>query len=596
MPRRPTSWLLLIFLPPAVGGIGCARAPEARVDLLAGAGRAEWLDPLAEPASPPVETPTLQNGRVAVDPGRTLVYHLRVPGNARLRVGSAADGAGATLSVSLHDDERSEVLIERPLAPGRQAIDVAPLDSWRDRLARLQVANAGGGRAWIERLEILSPAPRASARRPAPAFAFRPNFVLYLVDTLRADRLGAYGHRGPTSPRFDAFAREAILFEDVWAQASWTRPTTASILTGLHPAVHGADRADRRLSDDAVTLAEALKRAGYRTGAFVANRLVGGRTGLDQGFDEWNGGGGSLYNAPASELGARALAWIDRGGSPFFLYVHAMDPHAPYAPPPQDAAPFEGPYAGERDTMALLRRGHRTPLHPRAKRFLESQYLGEIRRNDRAFGELLDGLRERRLLETSAVVFTADHGEEFWDHGSTQHGSTLYTEQLRVPLAVRLPGARRGGTRERGAVQQLDLYPTLLSLADVGSPADLPGRDLSGSWLRGDDAAPPPLLFSQQRFTVVDKAAVRAGSLKLIVNRDEPLHWRADARVELYDLARDPGEQVNLASARPIAVRCLLDELDRFDTLASARRVGPDATLTLSAEDRHQLRALGYLQ
>jgi choline-sulfatase len=595
MPRRPTAWLL-VFLPSAAGGAGCARAPETRLDLLAAADRAQWLASAAEPQpSRAEERPSLQNGRIAVDPGRTLAYHLRVPERARLRIGGAAEDGAATLSVSLRDDDQTDVLLAESLGPGRPSDAAVTLDAWQGRLARLQVANTGsGGRAWIERLEIVSPAPRKGL--PAPAFDFRPSLVLYLVDTLRADRLGAYGQRGPTSPRFDAFAREAILFDDVWAQASWTRPTTASILTGHHPAVHGADRPDRRLSGDAVTLAEALKRAGYRTAAFVANRLIGGRTGLDQGFDEWNGGGGSLYNSPASELGARALAWIDRGGAPFFVYVHAMDPHAPYEPPAEDAAPFEGPYAGERDTMALLRRSHRTPLHPRAKHFLESQYLGEIRRNDRAFGDLLDGLRERGLLDRSAVLFTADHGEEFWDHGGTQHGRTLYTEQLRIPLAVRLPGARRGGTRENGVVQQLDLYPTLLGLAGVEPPPDMPGRDLSGSWLAGDDALPPGLLFSEQRFTVVDKAAVRAGRLKLIVNRDAPVHWRADARVELYDLARDPDERVNIASARPIVVRCLLEELERFDGHSSAHRLGRDATLALTAEERDQLRALGYLQ
>jgi arylsulfatase A-like enzyme len=194
------------------------------------------------------------------------------------------------------------------------------------------------------------------------------------------------------------------------------------------------------------------------------------------------------------------------------------------------------------------------------------------------------------------VLFTADHGEEFWDHGSTQHGKTLYTELLHVPLAVRLPGAVRGGTRERGVVEQVDLYPTLLGLAGLQPPPGLPGRDLSDHWLHGTDAPAPPLLFSQQRFTVVNKAAVRAGSLKLIVNRDAKLYWRTDAELELYDLARDPAEAVNLATTHPIAVLGLRRELDRFETVSSARRMGGDTSLALSAEDEDALRALGYVE
>lgn len=595
MPCRPTSLVLMALLP--LADSGCRRGGEARRDLLALTEEAEvWSSPAGRLAGD-ARKPLRRNGRLAVEPGTTLSYYVHVPSRARLRIESEAGEADAALAVSLQDDERSELLIERPLASGGRGSDEARLDSWQGRLGRLRLSNgAGGGRLWIDRLEFLFPAPHATERATAEPTGPRPNIIIYLVDTLRADGLGAYGRRAPTSPRFDAFAKEAILFEDAWAQASWTVPTTASILTGQHPAVHGADRPDRKLPDEAVTLAEALKRGGYRTGAYVANHLVAKHRGFSQGFDDWNGGEPKRYGASAAELSARALAWIDAAPQPFFLYVHTMEPHAPYAPPAEDAAPFASAYGGERDTKALLRRGHETGLPPRARRFLESQYLGEVRCNDRAFGALLDGLRERGLLERSAVLFTADHGEEFWDHGSTQHGKTLYTELLHVPLAVRLPGARRGGTRERGTVQQVDLYPTLLGLAGLPPQPGLPGRDLSDHWLGGAAAEPPSLLFSQQCFTVVDKAAVRAGSLKLIVNRDARLYWRAGAQLELYDLARDPAEAVNLASTRPIAVHGLLQELDRFERFASTHRMGGDESVPLSAEEQDALRALGYIQ
>jgi arylsulfatase A-like enzyme len=362
---------------------------------------------------------------------------------------------------------------------------------------------------------------------------------------------------------------------------------------------HGVDREDRALPPSAVTIAERLKGAGYRTGAFVANHLLGGRFGFEQGFDTWNGGDASLYGATAATLGERALAWLDAGRGPFFLYVHTMEPHAPYTPSDEDAAPFALPgYAGDRDTRALLRLGQLGQLSPEGLRFLESRYRGEVHQNDRAFGALLDALRGRGLLDSTLVVFLADHGEELLDHGGTEHAKTLYQELVRVPLAVRLPGARRGGTRERGPVQQIDLVPTLLRFAGVARPDGLPGRDLAPLWLgTGPEQALPPLLFSEERFAVVDKYAARAGALKLILNNDGPELWRAGAHLELYDLVRDPRERANLAGSRPVTVAFLSQELERFRELqaALAKRGGGGAALTLTPEEQDQLRALGYI-
>jgi arylsulfatase A-like enzyme len=535
--------------------------------------------------------PRWQGTRLDLPAGAAVAWHLRVPPRARLRVSASAGPARATLRVALADDERGDTLDSLAIASGRVS-RVLDLEPWAGSVARLEVAGEEGlGR--LEELVLLSP---GDAKAPAGALEERPHVVIYLVDTLRADRLGAYGHPAPTSPRFDAFAREALLFEDAWAQASWTRPATGSILTGLHPALHGADREDRALAPEQTTLAELLKAAGYRTGAFVANHLVGGRFGFEQGFDEWNGGDERLYGAPAAVLGERALAWLDRGRGPFLLYVHTLEPHSPYTPEPGYAAPFALPhYTGTRDTRGLLRLGQLGRLAPDGLRFLQSQYQGEIRQNDAAFGALLDGLRARGLLEGSVVVFTSDHGEELLDHGGTEHAKTLYQELLRVPLAVRLPGGRRGGTRETDTVQQIDLLPTLLRLAGVVAPGGLPGRDLAARWL-GRDARPlePPLFFAEERFTVISKAAVRAGARKLILNSDGEALWRAGTPLELYDLARDPGERDNLAARAPVSLRYLRQELERFRRLSAAARKG--RTLTLTPGELEQLRALGYVQ
>jgi arylsulfatase A-like enzyme len=181
------------------------------------------------------------------------------------------------------------------------------------------------------------------------------------------------------------------------------------------------------------------------------------------------------------------------------------------------------------------------------------------------------------------------------EHGGTEHAKTLYQELVRVPLAVRLPGARRAGTREAAPVQQIDLHPTLLRFAGAPPQDGLPGRDLAARWLGGAAPAPrEPLLFADQRFTVVAKTAARQGRYKLILNADGRGLWRTGARLELYDLLRDPAERANLVASRPIAARRLELELERFRKAQAARRRGRE--LTLSAREREQLRALGYVQ
>jgi arylsulfatase A-like enzyme len=541
----------------------------------------------------PRGVPALDAGQLVLTPGSSASWYVRLEPGARLRLTSRSGAGGeGRLGVRLETDQAGERVVRPPGAAGES--ERLELPATPGMLARLEVANPGDGLVFVEELRL----ERDPIRETAPgALAKRPGVLIYLVDTLRADRLGIYGHSAPTSPRLDALAAEALVFEDAWGQASWTRPATASILTGLHPSRHGADREDTALAPEQLTLAERLGAAGYRTGAFVANHLVGGRFGFDQGFDTWNGGDRGLYGAPARQLGERALQWLDAGQGPFLLYVHTMEPHSPYDPPAEAMAPFELPdYEGDRDTRALLRLGQLGELSPEGLRFLEARYAGEIRANDDAFGQLLDGLASRGLLDSTVVVFISDHGEELLDHGGTEHAKTLYQELVRIPLLIRLPGGERRSGRIAEPVQQIDLLPSLLALAGLEVPPDLPGRDLSASWL-GDASStrPAPLLFAEERFTVTDKLAVRNGPLKLILNNDGPELWRAGTHVELYDLAADPGERHNLAATRPIAEAFLRQELERFRRQQAAR--SSDATpLELTPEELEQLRALGYVQ
>jgi arylsulfatase A-like enzyme len=541
--------------------------------------------------------PAVEGGRLALPPSSSVAYYLRIPPGARLSLGAQGSASGRARVVGrLEDDTQGTAILDLSAGSGRPITEEVGLEQRAGAIVRLELANsAADGVVWLTSARVTVPAAANEPARPARARSDHPNVVLFLADTLRADYLGAYGYAAPTSPRLDAFAREAVLFEDAWAQASWTRSAVASILTGLHVASHGVDREDRVLPDAAQTLTEVLRAAGYRTGAFVANHLLGGRFGFSQGFYAWNPGPRTLYGAPAADLVREALAFVDSAPRPFFLYVHTMEPHAPYTPSEEDLRPFaRDAYRGATDTRALLRLGQLGTLAPEGLRFLRSRYEGEVHQNDRAFGALIDGLRARGLDDTTVVVFTADHGEEFLEHGGTEHAKTLYQELVRVPLVVRMPGGRPGGRREKGSVQQIDLMPTILGLAGLPPPRALPGRDLSVAWIGSSGPeTPAPVLFSEERFAVVDKVAARAGDLKLIFNNDGPALWRAKSHLELYDLARDPLERKNLAASRPIAVAFLERRLEAF---RKAQAGGASQSVALSADEREQLRALGYAQ
>lgn len=449
----------------------------------------------------------------------------------------------------------------------------------------------------------------------------RPNVILYAVDTLRSWNLGAYGYPRPVSPHLDRFAAGATLFENAFAQTAWTRTAMASIFTGLDPRRHGANDREDALSEEASTLAEILRDAGYRTVAFVTNGNVGPQFGFGQGFDRFE----LLQEIPTEQLQLPAdqvnellFRWLREEGSeqPFFLYVHTTDPHAPYAPPEPFRQRFEdhtdsvNPLsAAARSELAKVRqsldsrfgpavlalepgsmvwmRGLAQGLVPVTEgsiRHLRSLYDAEIAFNDAAFGAFLDELRRLELYQGSVVVFTADHGEEFQEHGGWQHGATLYQEQLLIPLVLKLPGQERGERRSDPA-QQVDLLPTLLEAAGIEDPGTGDGRSLLTAAGRKDGRR-PRAIRSYLKLDAHRMASVVDGRYKLIVR------WQPQASVELYDLESDPTETFNLAGELPAVEGYLHAQL-----AAGGEETGSLAVKVeeLEPELRRRLEALGYL-
>jgi arylsulfatase A-like enzyme/Flp pilus assembly protein TadD len=404
----------------------------------------------------------------------------------------------------------------------------------------------------------------------APEPAAGPNLLLITVDTLRADRLGAYGHAAAATPHLDRLAAEGVRFDQAATVAPLTLPAHVSILTGRYPFRHGVrDNLNYALPSEASTLPEVLAAAGYATGGFVGAYVLRAKTGIAQGFDNYTDfepaargsdlAVGHEIERPAAAVVADALAWIGGRSGPFFAWVHLFDPHLPYAPPP----PFEELYRG-------------------------APYDGEIAYVDEAVGVLLRGLAERGHGGDTLVVVAADHGEGLGDHGEERHAFLLYDETVRVPLVLWAPGVLPAGAAVAGQASLVDLRPTILGLLGVPDPEaeEIDGADLRP--LIADPSAAGRPAYAEAVTPRIELGwselrAVRAEGFKLI---DGP-------RPELYDLRADPEETTDLFAASPrraAAMRELLRTWTAGDDLA--RLSLGDGFVDREAARR--LRSLGY--
>jgi arylsulfatase A-like enzyme len=411
----------------------------------------------------------------------------------------------------------------------------------------------------------------------------RPDIVLLVVDTLRADHLGSYGYTRRTSPHLDALAADSLRFTRAFSSAPWTTPAVAALLTSRHPSSLGITNVQSPLPRDVVLLPEMLQEAGYRTGAFVSHSFVSEKWGFARGFDTFDESNVKGHLATTSpRLVDLAIRWIDDlepTDSPFFLLVHFFDPHFVYLEQPGFAfGGVEPSYHGPVHSGALPSRLAEAPggLDDADLRELERLYDSEIAVTDRAIGRLLDHLRAKGLYDSALVVATADHGEEFLDHGALDHAKTLYDELMNVPLLVKLPGVEP--TRVDRSVALVDVLPTIADWLDVEPPAETRGVSLLGR-----DDTPRPIFLETQRLRRL--RGVVLGNLKLIVDLDS-------GEVELFDLASDPDERSNLSAGRPEQVRTLRRLVDALG--AEGQRDDAE-TLELSDEERARLKALGYL-
>ncbi len=396
-------------------------------------------------------------------------------------------------------------------------------------------------------------------QRAASGAKTLPNVVLIIADTLRWD---VVKERASQSPQ-GGFARlrgDGVAFDRAQSQASWTRPSVASILTSQYPSTHGTVHKMDFMSDRVLTLAETLQDAGYWTAGVTTNINVAPIFNLSQGFGEF------AYLEPSFYFGATDSAaklviyktlrtlrerffadrvyyehfyqdgavvnehvekWLsEKPPEPFFLFLHYMDPHDPY---------FEVPYNGH----GVARVMNPSPAPERVEE-LRSLYLQGVRYLDEELGKTLDQLNGANFYDDSVVVFTSDHGEEFFEHEGWWHGTSLYQEQLHVPMVVKLPSQAQAGGERLDPMRSIDIGPTILGVAGVSVPASFQGVDVF------DGKVEEPLV-AEEDLEGNRLFSIRDGNWKLIIaNQGNP---RGLAPVELYDLGVDPGEQKNLAAS-----------------------------------------------
>jgi choline-sulfatase len=446
-------------------------------------------------------------------------------------------------------------------------------------------------------LTACGPEPPAPVeRRDLAGTAKGWNVVLLSVDTLRADRLGAYGYTlRANSPRIDAQIASGVSFQHAMSQRASTWPSLASLLTGLYPTGHGVAENGYGFPDDLPTLPKLLHATGYQTGAFLSNMCQANH----QGWDAFACSGGQDGKSVR-----RAVEWAQGvdGRRPFFLWVHLFGAHPPYYNGGDLANQLDPGYTGLLGPKKRLLDPVMTgplPLGARDVRHLNALYDAAVQGSDRLSGSLLDGLRAAGKLERTIVIFTADHGEELYQHnGYLYHSCSVYQTALHVPLGLSAPGLLPAGARIPQTVELIDVLPTLLDLLGTPKPAEQHGRSLVPYLERPDAGGAGKPAFSEYGSSRV--RTVIHGDWKLVHNPDglspvcipdaPPGHYPID-RAELYDLSRDPGETINLAGAQPARV-AELEKLIRQRFAGLRNRARPQE---MSDELRKKLKELGYV-
>lgn len=446
--------------------------------------------------------------------------------------------------------------------------------------------------------------------------------IIYLVDTLRADRLGLYGYDRPTSAAIDRLAMDSVIFDQAYAPAPWTTPSVTSLFTSTFVCEHQMTQR-KKLSPELRTLAERLNGIGYETGAFIANPLVGELTGLNRGYTTY------MLREELNEEArlADVNRFLDRvGRKPYLLYLHTMEPHEPHTTPARFIARF-GQFSAEQLTAyhdAMLRYyGYRHADWKLGNPLGTSDYTAEqdaamdyfVKLGDTVdlvydasvlhassnVSNLVAILKERGMWDKAVFIFMSDHGEELGEHGGWFHGQSMYEELARVPLIMHFPRGEFGGRRITTPVSLVDVMPTILDYLGLSDACEacrgsslMPHLRRSGE---GFTAAPRVLGMRFNRVNYYRPWKESRGDLNVVLRQDQ---WKGIWNVqvesmELYDLHQDPGEIANVSGDRTTLAQSLRQRAVPWLEDCRNRATVPTDVEHIDPETEEQLRALGYL-
>ncbi len=516
---------------------------------------------------------------------------------------------GVNFMVILEAEGRKRTAYQRYLSPppveDRETVSFLrhTLDLPRAKKVRLSLVtegNAGNMAFWYN--PVLFQKGRSSA-----------NVILISVDTLRADHLGCYGYGRETSPNIDSLADDSVSFSNVYASSPWTLPSHVSMLTSLHGVHHQVYQDDEKMDPAILTLADLLRQNHFFCTAFTGGGFVSSVYGFSKGFDMYQEGEGGVHRQDAAEYLSRIVTeWLDAHSKDknFFLFAHTYQPHDPYACP----EPFKDMFLAEdakwRHINLMGHLGGRTglfkPLPEEERQNIVDLYDGEVRYTDEVLiGPLIRKLKQLELYDRCLIIFTSDHGEEFYDHKSWGHGHQLYDESLKVPLLVKFPGSRYRGNKVPHIVSLVDIVPTILEELRI---------DISDLSLDGESLLPviegkekeDRSFWADIGDNVLDshvpqKTSTNKGFEKLILNKkytEEDLSYfeyppPETGPVELYALKDDPGEEINIADSRATLVNQLIRKIEVLYSQARKRRtLKPE----IDEDLKEQLKALGYIK
>jgi arylsulfatase A-like enzyme len=534
-------------------------------------------------------------------PGQTLRVTLDVPEGAVLRFATALDPLEEAASAG------SKPVVFRVLQDGEQVFEhvvqdpAEPSHAWHSiRLPRSGRKSelVFGVRGEFANTSFLDPVLRPGeigAPGQRPWEERRPDILVFLADTFRADNMSAYGGKLELTPNLDRLARESLLFRRARSVGTFTLPTHTTIFSGVMPMQAGVEGVSNAASDELVTIAELLASAGYRTGAVTDAGFVSQRFGLAQGFAYFHEDRSDIRAAFAAE---RALSFLDADdGRPVFLFVHTYQTHKPYAVSDEtrrllgERLGIQRPFQEIEDRLrALVGQGNRIPADPAQAEearalALETQphYWGVVADLDREFGAFVEALEGRRWFENGWLVFTSDHGEAFGEHGEIDHGFTVYEEKLRIPLLIAGHGITPRAVDHPAS--QLDLAPTVADMAGVPRRPEWRGESL--------------LSLARDR-AVFSFGLDPEGTISVVEGSRKVIGYEVDRAVDgkrilgAFDLALDPGEKVRVPEDRESWPRDMLrrhgSELERFfQPIVEAR------SAQLDQKDLDELNRLGYV-